>query len=139
MTIFLIKNISGYNGPAGPFEAVVNMGTAQPPQRKGSLPQYASNKLVEFQHKSDELESLGIFQPPENLGITVEYLNPSFLNKKPSGGHRLVTTFADVGRYRKPEPSLYIARCRFYPPNNRQMEVRNLIRPYQRFLSDSTC
>ena len=139
MTIFLIKNISGYNGAAGPFEAVVNMGTVQPPQRKGSLPQYALNKLVEFQHKSDELESLGIFQPPENLGITVEYLNPSFLIKKPSGGHRLVTTFADVGRYSKPEPSLYITRCRFYPPNNRQMEVRNLIRPYQRFLSDSTC
>ncbi|CAB4018232.1 Hypothetical predicted protein, partial [Paramuricea clavata] len=46
------------------------------------------------------------FSPPENLGITVEYLNPSFLIKKPSGGHRLVTAFADVGRYSKPQPSL---------------------------------
>ena len=26
--------------------------------------------------------------------------------KKPSGGHRLVTAFADVGRYSKPQPSL---------------------------------
>jgi hypothetical protein len=100
------KNISGYNGAAGPFEAVVNMGPVQPPQRKGRLPQYAPNKLVELQHKLDELESLGIFQAPENLGITVEYLNPSFLIKKPSGGHRLVTVFADVGRYSKPKPSL---------------------------------
>jgi hypothetical protein len=100
------KNISGYNGAAGPFEAVVNMGPVQPPQRKGRLPQYAPNKLVDLQHKFDELESLSIFQPPENLGITVEYLNPSFLIKKPSGVHRLVTAFADVGRYSKPQPSL---------------------------------
>jgi hypothetical protein len=82
------------------------MGPVQPPPRKGRLPQYAPNKLVELQHKFDELESLGIFQPPENLGITVEYLNPSLLIEKSSGGHRLVTDFADVGRYSKPEPRL---------------------------------
>ena len=99
-------NISGYNGAAGPFEAVVNMGPVQPPQRKGRLPQYAPNKMVELQEKFDDLELQGIFQPPENLGITVEYLNPSFLIKKPNGGHRLVTAFADVGRYSKPQPSL---------------------------------
>ena len=34
------------------------------------------------------------------------YLNPSFLVKKPNGGFRLVTAFADVGRYSKPQPSL---------------------------------
>ena len=28
----------GYNGAAGPFEAIVDMGTAQPPQHKGRLP-----------------------------------------------------------------------------------------------------
>ena len=100
------KNISGYNGAAGPFEAVVNMGPVQPPQRKGRLPQYAPNKMVELQEKFDELESQGIFQPPENLGTTTEYLNPSFLIKKPNGGHRLVTVFADVGCYSKPQPSL---------------------------------
>lgn len=36
----------------------------------------------------------------------MEYINPSFLVKKPSGGFRLVTAFADVGRYSKPQPSL---------------------------------
>ena len=30
--------ITGYNGAAGPFEAVVNMGPVQPPQQKGRLP-----------------------------------------------------------------------------------------------------
>ena len=36
----------------------------------------------------------------------MEYLNPSFLMKKPNGGFRLVTAFTDVGRYSKPQPSL---------------------------------
>ena len=38
--------------------------------------------------------------------MNVEYVNPSFLVKKPRGGHRLVTAFTDVGRYAKPQPSL---------------------------------
>eukprot|EP00794_Sanderia_malayensis_P001245 gene1245-1377_t len=33
-----------------------------------------------------------------NHHIVAEYLNPSFLIKKPSGGHRLVTAFSEVGR-----------------------------------------
>ena len=96
----------GYNDAAGPFEAVVNMGPVQPPQRKGRLPQYAQDKLRELQHKFDELEKQGVFARPEDMGVNVEYLNPSFLIKKPNGGFRLVTAFADVGRYSKPQPSL---------------------------------
>ena len=90
----------------GPFEAVVNIGSVQPPQRKGRIPQYARDKLVDLQQKFDELEMDGVFARPENVGITVEYLNPSFLVKKESGGYRLVTAFGDVGRYSKPQPSL---------------------------------
>ena len=96
----------GYNGAAGWFKAVVNMGPSKPPQRKGRLPQYARTKLEELQEKFDELERAGIFIKPEDAGITVEYVNPSFLVAKPKGGHRLVTAFADVGRYSKPQPSL---------------------------------
>ena len=97
--------IKGYNGAAGPFEAQVNMGPVEPPQRKGRLPQYARNRLVELQEKFDHLEDLGVFKRPEDVGVSVEYLNPSFLVKKQSGGSRLVTAFADVGRYSKPQPS----------------------------------
>ena len=82
------------------------MGPVEPPQRKDRLPQYAHDKLVEFQEKFDHLEQLGVFQRPEDVSITVEYPNPSFLVKKPNGGSRLVTAFADVGRYSKPQPSL---------------------------------
>ena len=99
-------NIKGYNGAEGPFEAKVNMGPVEPPQRKGRLPQYARHQLLEFQQKFDELEALGVFKRPEDINIPVEYLNPAFLVKKPSGGYRLVTAFADVGRYSKPQPSL---------------------------------
>ena len=99
-------NYAGYNGHVGPFEAVVNMGPVQPSQRKGHLPQYARNQLVELQAKFDELETMGVFVRPEDVPVNVEYLNPSFLIKKRSGGHRLVTAFSDVGRYSKPQPSL---------------------------------
>ena len=96
----------GYSGSAGPYQAKVNMGPVEPPQRKGCLPQYARDKLIELQEKFDHLEQLGFFQRPEDVSITVEYLDPSFLVKKPNGGSRLVTAFADVGRYSKPQPSL---------------------------------
>lgn len=61
---------------------------------------------TELQQKCDDLEAMGILRKPEDVDISVEYLNPSFLVKKPNGGHRLVTAFEDVGRYSKPQPSL---------------------------------
>ena len=99
-------HFKGYNGAAGKFKAVVNMGPTKPPQRKVQLPQYSKNKLVELQDKFDELKELGVFRKPEDVKVNVEYVNPSLLVKKASGGYRLVTAFADVGRYSKPQPSL---------------------------------
>ena len=63
--------IKGYNGAAGSFEAQVNMGPVEPRQRKGRLPQYARNKLVELQEKFDQLEELGVFKRPEDIGISI--------------------------------------------------------------------
>ena len=77
----------------------------EPPQRKGRLRQYARHQLLELQHKFDELQTLGVFRRPEDLNVVVEYLNPYFLIKKANSGHLLVTAFADVGRYSKPQPS----------------------------------
>lgn len=98
--------ITGYNGAVGHLEGVVNMGPVQPPQRKGRMPQYGRDQLEQLQTKFDELEAIGVFQRPENANVVAEYLNPSFLVKKRSGGFRLVTAFSDVGRYSKPQPSL---------------------------------
>lgn len=58
------------------------MGPVKPPQRKGLLPQYAPNKLVELKQKCDKLEQPGVFKRPEDVGISVVYLNLSFLVKK---------------------------------------------------------
>jgi len=99
-------DIPGYNGDAGPCEAVVNMGPSKPPQRKGRMPLYPRQRLEELQAKFDELEQQGVFSRPQDIGINVEYVNPSFLVHKPNGGFRLVTAFADVGKYCKPQPSL---------------------------------
>ena len=98
--------IAGYNGIACPVQASVNMGPVQPPQCKGRVPQYSRDKLVELQQQFDELEQCQVFRRPEDIGITVEYLNPSFLVKKPSGGFHLDTAFTDVGHYSKPQSSL---------------------------------
>jgi len=99
-------NIKGYNGSVGPFEARVNIGPVESPQRKDPLPQYARHQLLELHQKFDELEALGVFRRPEDINVAVEYLNPSFLIKKANGSYRLVTAFANVGRYSKPQPSL---------------------------------
>ena len=76
-----------------------------PPQRKGRLPSYNKEKLVELQQKFDELEAHGVFAKPEDVNVTVEYLKLSFLVAKPSGGARLVTSFGEVAHYSKPSPS----------------------------------
>lgn len=99
-------DLPGYNGAYGKIHATVNMGKVLPPQRKGKVPQYSRDRLTELQNKFDELENLGVFQKPEDIDTTIEYLNPSFLVRKPSGAFRLVTAFGDIGRYAKPQPSL---------------------------------
>jgi len=96
----------GYNGKAGDIKGIVNMGPTLPPQRKGKVPQYSRDKLEELQSTIDNLESSDIFGKPEDVHIVAEYLNPSFLVKKSSGGHRLVTAFSEVASYAKPQPSL---------------------------------
>ena len=87
-------------------EAVVNIGSTPPPQRKGRLPQYNRNTLEELQDKFDELGAAAVFAKPEQVNVHVEYLHTSFLVRKPNGGSRLVTSFGEVAQYSKPQPSL---------------------------------
>ena len=117
-------------GSMGPFEASISMGHIQPPQRKGRVPQYACDKLLELQQKFDDLESQGVFAHPESLGITAEYLNPSFHVKMLGGRFRLVTAFTDVGRYSKPQRSLM---------PNVNLTLRSIAQWKYIILSDLTC
>lgn len=103
------STIVGNNGATGPVEATVNMGPVQLPQRKGRIPQYSRHKLAELQEKYDEPEQWQVFHQLKDVVLSPEYLNPSFLIKKPLGGFRLVSTFTDISRYGKQQPSLILA------------------------------
>ena len=78
------SSLGCYNGHSGEFEHVINMGSSLPPQRKGRIPQYCKNNLDILQQKFDELQKDGVFARPEEVGVSVEYVNPSFLIKKSS-------------------------------------------------------
>ena len=103
--VFDSKTLGRYNGASGPLEIVINMGPTKPPSRKGRLPLYNDNTKKEMQDICDSLEGTVLLKP-EEMGITCEYLSPSFLVKKPSGKKRLVTAFAEIGSYSKPQPAL---------------------------------
>ena len=98
--------ITGYKGAVGKYEATMNMGPVLPPQRKGRVPLYSRDKLIELQQTFDDLEEQGVFRRPEDVNVNAKYLNPSFLVKKPNGGFQLITVFSDVGCYSNPQPSL---------------------------------
>jgi len=100
------SNFPGYNGYFGKIEASVNVTDQLPPQRKGRIPLYQHDKLVDLQNQFDNLETKGVYGKPESIGINVEYVNPSFLVKRSDGGYRLVTAFGDVAKHCKPTPSL---------------------------------
>ncbi|KAK3746301.1 hypothetical protein QZH41_004542 [Actinostola sp. cb2023] len=55
-------NITGYNGAAGPFEAKVNMGPVEPPQRKGRLPQYSRGEFSASPRVSTFLSTVSRYQ-----------------------------------------------------------------------------
>ena len=103
--VFDSRTLGCYNGKSGPFDVTINMGPTLPPQRKGKMPLYSRSQMEEMQQICDELEGTVLLKP-EEVGVTVEYLNPSFLVRKKSGKKRLVTAFGEVGKYAKPQPSL---------------------------------
>ena len=100
------SKLGEYNGEAGKFEHIINMGESLPPQRKGKVPMYNRSNLELLQNKFDELYKEGVFARPEDLNISLENVSPSFLLAKSSGGTRLVTSFVEIGQYAKPQPSM---------------------------------
>ena len=99
--------IGHYNGKSGPCFVEVNIATQLPPQRKGQVPFYNHKNLQELQDKMDELKDKGVFARPQEVGVTVENVSPSFLVRKPHNPQqkRLVTNFASIAPYCRPTPS----------------------------------
>ena len=50
-------NFKGYNGSMGNYKCHINMGHVLPPQRKGSLPQYSRDKLIDCRSKSTNIQN----------------------------------------------------------------------------------
>ena len=96
-----------YNGVFGRVEAVVNIaGSLPPPLRAKSVPWYPRKHLVQLQEYFDQLEARGVFARPQDMGIDVEVVSPSFLVAKapPSSGFRLVTNFGALASHVKNPP-----------------------------------
>ena len=98
------KRIAKYNDASGKVRAYINMGPIEPPPQKARLPSYSTDKLRLLQSKMDDLEDMGVLAKPEDVGVTVEYVSPSFLIKKEED-YRLVTAFNMIGTYAKQSPS----------------------------------
>ena len=98
--------IGKYNNYSGNFVHTINIGPNLPPQRRGRIPIYNQNDKEILQQKFDYLLKEGVFARAEDLNIPVEYVHPSFLVKKPSGGHRLVTSFGEVAEHARPQPTV---------------------------------
>ena len=62
--------------------------------------------MQQLQIEADKLEKLGVLRKPEDMGITVKYVSPSFLKKKPDGGYRFVTAFNNLGQYTRILPTV---------------------------------
>ena len=100
------NKIGRYNDRSGKVRARINISSSKPPTRKLRVPNYCKNNLDALQEKFDELEAEGVFARPEDFGVIVEHVSPSFLVEKSSGGHRLVTNFTSLIDYCKTLPTV---------------------------------
>ena len=103
-SVFLTK-FGCYNDRSGTIRASINIGPVKPPPRKGRLPLYGQNNVQQLQVEADKLEQLGVLARPEDVGVVVKVVSPSFLVKKPDGGHRFVTAFNSLSQYVKILPT----------------------------------
>ena len=102
------SDLPKYNGAFGKVEAVINLPSALPPSaRLKEVPWYPKKLLGELQEKFDELDRKGALVRPQDVGINVEAMSPSFLVKKkpPSNGYRLVTSFGSLAAHVRTPPS----------------------------------
>ena len=86
--------------------ANVDIGPVMPPPIKGRLSFYNQANLNLLQEEADKLEELGVLVKPEEIGVHIKYVSPSFLVKKPSGGLRFVTAFSGLCQYTRVLPTV---------------------------------
>ena len=94
--------IGNYNDRSGRVRASIRLGPVEPPHTKVFVPNYDRKKLDILQQKCDDLEAMGVLARPEDVGVRVEFVSPSFLVDRPDGGEpRMVTAFGSIASYAK--------------------------------------
>ena len=76
------------------------------PQHKGRVPDYSGENKEELQRMMDYLKDQGVLSRAEDVQQPIEYVHPSFLVKKRSGGYRLVTSFGQMAEFARPQPTI---------------------------------
>ena len=71
--------IGKYNDASGRLRARITFGPELPPSQKLHAPCYGRDNLQILQDKFDELEAGGVFARPEDVGVVVKRVSPSFL------------------------------------------------------------
>ena len=104
-----------YNGYYGHIDNRIHFSQKPAPNVKTHIPNYspAMNKILG--EKMDILEEWGVLMSPEELGITVEHVQPSMLvPKKEPGEYRCVTDFSSINKSikRVPNTSATMAQAR---------------------------
>ena len=109
-----------YNNASGHIEAEIRMGKTKPPKCKIRQPLYNEKKMAILQSKADELEALGVLAKPDEVGVSVDFVSPSFLVSKLTDSevadssvdhdedpdnYRFVTSFVGIAKYSQPPPS----------------------------------
>ena len=98
MIMYFNPGIVKYNGECGHIQAVVNMCPILRLQRKGRVPHHKKGRMQELHATCDKMESLWVLAKPESISVTL------FWVQKPSDLTCLVTSFAEVDQYSKPQP-----------------------------------
>ena len=103
-------NFGVYNNKSGYFRAKLNIGPVEPPPMKGKLPLYGQNDNQTLQDEADALENLGVLGRPEDYGVTVKHVSPSFLVRDPKKGKsRFVTAFNNLSPYVRLPPTASVS------------------------------
>ena len=104
----IITPIPGkYNGAFGHVSTAINFTSPPPSNLKTYMPKYSYNMMKILAEKMDSLESWGVLQKPENLGVIPEFVVPSMLTPKPdSNEYRLVTDFTSLNKFIKKLPTI---------------------------------
>ena len=73
------KQPGQYNGSFGEVNNSISFTKIPPPNDKVYFPQYSEAMKIKMAEKMDKLEREGVLCCPEELGVSIEYVNPSLL------------------------------------------------------------